>query len=743
MPDGLPAAGTEVLLDQSILKRDYTVELPSGNSSVSLTRLRVVPSAGGIIRLTLPKGNTAAPALRLTGNGDCLVLGEGSTFTNASGAGSGDPIAFSGSLRLENGATYIHNTARGNARVVEKLATTPGTEKGMFVFDVPGTAAYTLSLSGRTFGRLVIRSAASGGTKRYNGSGSSALTIRGGLVIEQGATLGTALTADIRIENGIRLDGALSLSPSSPGSVARSLVFEGNDSSAITGSGSLTLLTNFRNIVVDTGCVLRLDKDLELPSTGHSLVVRRNSTLILGESNVSGAGRFANEARSTLCIGSDQGVRHTGAYGNIRTTLCELDTGASYVFIRNGPQITGDGLPRRIRILKVDKPTGALTLSADTEVYSELHLNTGVITTSAAAMLTFSGDRMNSPPNAYGDTDGGWEGGYVDGPFRRFSIDTGLSVLPVGREGVFAPVRLYRSQAGPLAFTAEYHPRPYTHLEPVSNPPLGQVSRYEHWVLHAEGSAPDPSSRLALSWRSVQGRQASWRDSLRIAQYENRGMRFQWEMIGDRPIASGSGDRGYVTSDRPWGIDGALTLASASPFAVLTKTTPRLEALYRDGNRVLRWECASASSCSGCELQRSTQGRPFTTFHIRNRWMREPAVQEHPDPRPQTGVNLYRVACRLLNGGMEHSNVVSVSGKAGKDLRIHPNPTSGILYVEGVGYGESAHVTVTDALGVTVWHSKEISDGNSRLDLSGLRPGLYILRWRWGGDVRSLPFFKR
>jgi len=42
-----------------------------------------------------------------------------------------------------------------------------------------------------------------------------------------------------------------------------------------------------------------------------------------------------------------------------------------------------------------------------------------------------------------------------------------------------------------------------------------------------------------------------------------------------------------------------------------------------------------------------------------------------------------------------------------------------------------------------VWHSKEISDGNSRLDLSGLRPGMYILHWIRDGIVRSLPFYRR
>lgn len=743
-PDGVPATGADVLLDHSILKTGYQVVLPSGNAGVSLSRLRVLPEGDSVIRLLLPRSNTAAPALRLTGSGDCLVLGQGSTFTNSSGAGSGDPVAFSGGMRIENGATYVHNTARGNARVVERLSAAAGTEEGVFVFDVPGASAYALSLSGRTFGRLVLKSTAAGTAKRYSGSGSNPLTVRGGLVVEKGAALTATLTGDIRMGRGMQVDGSLTLAPSTTGTSDRSLILSGEDTALFSGTGTVTLSTHFRNIVADSGSVVALQRDLELPSPGHSFIVERNATLVMGESLLTGLGTFANEPRSTLCIGSSDGLRQTGGLGNIRTSVCRIDSAAAFVYTRDGPQSTGDGLPRRIRVLKTQKPSGPLSLSQGTEVYEELHLVAGRLLSRPSAMLTLSGKGLYSPPNSYGERDAGWELGFVDGPMRRVASDTTPIVFPVGSDSAFAPIRLRRMHPGIIAYTVQYHPRPYAHLEPVANPPLGQVSRYEHWELHAEGPATDPSYLLSLSWRSAHGSREGWRDSLRIAQYENRGVRLQWEMAGEKPLVTGVGDRGYVACDRPLGSHGVFTLASASPFAVLDAPPAGLQALPGNGGVLLRWTCASPSSCEGCRLQRSGGGQDFAVIHERTAsGPSGPAAREHMDREPLQGRNLYRVSCGMWNGDRRESDVASVFWKPVIRLKVHPNPTSGILHAEGFDGAGPASVIVRDAWGRTVWSAENVDVLHVRIDLTALRPGVYTLQWLNGREVRLASFIRR
>ena len=742
--DEVPLTGEEVLLDNSVVKTGYSVVLPSGNTGVSIARLRIQPSAGLSIRLLLPGSNTATPALRLTGTGECLFLSAGAVFVNASGAASGDPIAFSGGFHLGDGATYVHNTVRGHTRVVERLSQKPGTEKGVFLFDVPGTSAYAVSLSGRTFGTFVLSAAAAGGSRRYNGSGSNPLTVRGGMRIGKGAFFSTTQTSDIRLEGGLLLDGTLSIGPASSGAIGRSLVLTGRDTSSVAGEGSLTLLANFRNIVADSGTFVCLQRDIALPSEQHSFLLKRNASLHLGESVLSGSGRFSSEASSTLFIGSAGGLRHSDGTGNVRTSSFEPDSGTAFVFVRDGEQRTGDGLPTRIAILKVDKPSGRLVLSRHTEVAVALHLTSGIVQSTADATLTLTGARLSSPTNGYGDSDGGWEGGFVEGPMRRLSNDTGILIFPIGKGSVFAPVKVWRAYPGDIAFVAEYHPKPYENLEPVSNPPLAKVSRYEHWTVRNEGGPSNPASQVALSWRSAYGGRSEWRDSLRVAHFADDGPRPQWEPFGEGAYITGTDNRGYARSDRAADRFGVLTLASASPYAVLDLPVTRLYSRMADGMVHLSWESPPIPACRGCDIERSRDGSAYVTL--------QPVGCPGPtgslsrgfiDGKPMEGRNFYRVACRLERGERVLSNVAVQTWSRKAGIRIHPNPASGLLVVEGPSSEEKATLHVSDMRGVNVIPKRTWLGNREELDLTGLPAGIFLLHWQNGTKSSRIPFLKR
>ena len=742
--DEVPLTGAEVLLDNSVVKHGYSVVLPAGNEGVSIGRLRIQPSTGLTIRLLLPGSSTATPALRLTGTGECLSLSAGAVFVNASGAASGDPIAFSGGFHLGDGATYVHNTVRGHTRVVERLSQKPGTEKGVFLFDVPGSSAYAVSLSGRTFGTFVLSAAAAGGSRRYNGSGSNPLTVRGGMRIGKGAFLSTTQTSDIRLEGGLLLDGTLSIGPGSSGATGRSLVLAGRDTSSVAGEGSLTLLANFRNIVADSGTFVSLHRDIALPSEQHSFLLKGNATLHLGESILSGAGRFSSEASSKLLIGSAGGVRHSDATGNVRTTVFEPGSGTAFVFVRDGEQRTGDGLRARISILKVDKPSGRLVLSRHTEVEMELHLTSGIVRSTAEATLTLSGRRLSSPTNGYGDSDGGWEGGFVDGPLRRLSNDTGIVAFPIGKDSVFAPVKVWRAYPGDAAFVAEYHPKPFERLEPISNPPLAKVSPFEHWTVRNEGGTSNPASHVALSWRSAHGGRSEWRDSLRIAHFAKDGPRPQWEPFGEGTSTTGTDNRGYARSDRAADRFGVLTLASASPYAVLDLPATRLTSRQVDGIVHLSWESPAIPACRGCDIERSRDGSAYATL--------QPLGCPGPagsigrgiiDRKPIEGRNFYRVACRLDSGERVLSNVAVQTWIGKAAIRIHPNPAGRLLVVEGTSSGGRTSLHVSDMRGVAVIPKRACRGDREELDLSELPAGAYLLHWENGAETSRIPFLKR
>ena len=180
-PAGLPVITDDILLDNSQQAGDYIVTLPL--TAVTVTSIAISPAATSIIKLILPVGNMASPALTLTSTGDALLLNKGALFQNASGLSSGQSLRIAGKVRINNGGTYIHNTRSAHANdVVAKLSTEEGTEEGVFEFDIPA-ASSTISLSNRVFGKLRLSAISYNGAVAYSGGGSNPVTIRSDLEI--------------------------------------------------------------------------------------------------------------------------------------------------------------------------------------------------------------------------------------------------------------------------------------------------------------------------------------------------------------------------------------------------------------------------------------------------------------------------------------------------------------------------------------------------------------------------------
>ncbi len=286
--DRVPDSSDEVILDNSLLYLSYSVTLPPGNSSVSLISLRISPAASLSISFILPVTNTAIPGLVLTGTGDALVLDRGALLRNASGAASGTPLTVTanGFFRINNGGHYIHQTAKGHTDfLVSRLSSSPGTEEGIFEFDVPGTASYTVSVSGRNFGRLIFSSLTAGAGRTYAGAGVNPVTVRGGMFIKEntvfsyGANTDTitihgicsiATGATFNIANGsnkaiIKLKGNLDnrgLITETGSSTGSGILMNGTSAQLISGAGSVMQEVK---LVVDNAAGVILQSPLHLP----------------------------------------------------------------------------------------------------------------------------------------------------------------------------------------------------------------------------------------------------------------------------------------------------------------------------------------------------------------------------------------------------------------------------------------------------------------------------------------------
>jgi hypothetical protein len=198
----LPGMADDVLLDNGDLPGSYQVLLP--DVKVSVRSITITPAPGNHIELILPASNKETEAFSVTGPGYGITLNSGAVFRNACGIGSGESIQISDSLRINNGGRYIHNTRASHANsILSILSSAPGTEKGVFEFDVP-RSSYTLSVSKRTYGTLELNSKAYGQTVNYTCGGSNPLSVRGDLRIGSGVNLSINLSG---LNGNIIVDG--------------------------------------------------------------------------------------------------------------------------------------------------------------------------------------------------------------------------------------------------------------------------------------------------------------------------------------------------------------------------------------------------------------------------------------------------------------------------------------------------------------------------------------------------------
>ncbi len=190
----VPVATDNVVLDNSYVTGTYAVLLPAGVITTTVNTLTITPATGQNITLTLPNTNTAATGLAITASGDAFVLNSGGIFRNMTGATSGGTtVNVSGSLRINNGGHYVHGTLRAHTGILNQLSTVSGTELGVFEFDFAG--AGTISLSGRTFGTLMLSGTAALPVARvYTASGANPVNVRGDLIINTNTTLGISFT---------------------------------------------------------------------------------------------------------------------------------------------------------------------------------------------------------------------------------------------------------------------------------------------------------------------------------------------------------------------------------------------------------------------------------------------------------------------------------------------------------------------------------------------------------------------
>ena len=153
----------------------------------------------------------------------------------------------------------------------------------------------------------------------------------------------------------------------------------------------------------------------------------------------------------------------------------------------------------------------------------------------------------------------------------------------------------------------------------------------------------------------------------------------------------------------------------------------------------LTWATASETNNKGFDIERSYDGTNFSTIGT-VKAQGKAGTYTFVDAQPFNGINYYRLKQVDFDGTETLSKVVTTSttAKGNSKIKIFPSHTEGSLSIES-GALAIEHIQVFNNVGQLVL----TSGATSRLDLSALPSGLYLVQVKAGGVVATEKVFKR
>ena len=163
----------------------------------------------------------------------------------------------------------------------------------------------------------------------------------------------------------------------------------------------------------------------------------------------------------------------------------------------------------------------------------------------------------------------------------------------------------------------------------------------------------------------------------------------------------------------------SFTFAKANPLPLgLTRFDARVEA----GAAQLSWILAHVDDVASLSVERSTDGRTFTTISTDQSINQEGVFM---DMAPAAGRNFYRL--RLIDRGgaasLSATREVMFSDKVGTGISFFPNPACDVVHIRGTG---SVSAILFDATGRATRSTRGTSSSTT-ISLDGVAAGIYLL----------------
>ena len=706
----MPGPTDDVLIDNSKLSGSYKILIGKGDS-INIHSCRIYPSENLQIVVEITTANILPIAFYIQSNSKGIVLEKNATLVNHTGASTGNIFSLNGTMYIGNGGKYIHKTIRGNSYIISKLEVDSGSRKGMVEFDVPGTAGYTLSLSGRKFGSLVL-SANESMKKSYSGSGSNKLTIEGDLIINDNASLTSTITNVVQVNGDLTVNGLCSLSPATPDSIGRSFVL-GGDSSKVQISGTFKTGINFNQITLASSSN-RLQSNLVLDN--GSIVLNNNTRLYLDTFYVKSRKEITIMKHAMIETANKVGISKDTNLGTPRSPMVKIEDSIQVTYVGNENQFTGENLPTKIKSLG-KTGTGKLFLSNSLEVLDTLKLMLGTIKSDSIKKLIFSGKYVSTNENSF-----------IEG-VTQFNIQTnGQSLFPIGKNNQYAPVWM-NCKAGE-SIQLEYFDSSSKYAGQKLEFPVKTVSQLEHWkIAFVLSNSTDSIRTIILGTKS--------KNTINGNTYVVRlNDSLHWEMLpmlSNNPVPYTVGAKSNLTS----------TIYSTGTIQQVALANNRflLSIFYNNGANILKWTFDSNEPTKLYLIEGSRDGKNFIPIDSVKPLLNQLAsMYTHRLEKNEKSFQFLRIKSIQMNNYEHCSNIVSYKSDIHSHM-LYPNPCSDELNFS-LANDMKIMFWIIDKNGFKTTVSHQKNGKEYRLDVSNLRKGFYYLAGIANGIQIVEPFIK-
>ncbi len=356
-----------------------------------------------------------------------------------------------------------------------------------------------------------------------------------------------------------------------------------------------------------------------------------------------------------------------------------------------------------------------------------LELDMGIIETDSINIIVLKENARITGAN---------ENAYIDGPIEKRGLSTEPIVIPLGKNGIYAPLELAPITDPNSIFRLEFFGDP----PPIGGvpPDLDQINEDQHWIIDRIAGAPVD---FVMHWQDGQEAGiANMSINSITTVYLDESIN-EW-VNGGRGTVTGSnglGEAGSIESnllgDPPPIGAVVVTIGTVSTNSVLPVELLTFNAKKENDNILLSWVTASEINFSHFELERSTDGTEFTKIGSKSAVGGETEITHYnfTDKSPKSGTNYYRLRSVDLDESESISRVLSVSfQQIGAPVAV-PNPVREQLLIMGLNQTyNQVKVDIYNASGQVLFQQNmEVNDGRIELQMKEVNinfEGTYYLR---------------